>query len=197
MPYDLTRKSLRLRVWERDARLRDRAAHLHGADRKVSRGTVALRDSAASGRSAVLRPCGDAPVLRSHRRACAKNPPRRLCGRCRRYGDRHVCVRHARKRRLAAHQPYARAALYRGGLGHRERGRVVEIPMRNRLRVLRAERDWSQAELAEQLGVSRQTANALETGKYAPSLPLAFKVAKIFGLPIESIFMPESEEDVS
>ena len=69
--------------------------------------------------------------------------------------------------------------------------------MRNRLRVLRAERNWSQAELAEQLGVSRQTANALETGKYAPSLPLAFKVAKVFGIPIESIFMPESEEDVS
>jgi len=60
--------------------------------------------------------------------------------------------------------------------------------MNNRLKVLRAERDWSQAHLAEQLGVSRQTVNALETGRYDPSLPLAFKIARIFGQPIESIF---------
>jgi len=60
--------------------------------------------------------------------------------------------------------------------------------MNNRLKVLRAERDWSQADLAEQLGVSRQTVNALETGRYDPSLPLAFKIAKVFGQPIESIF---------
>ena len=60
--------------------------------------------------------------------------------------------------------------------------------MNNRLKVLRAERDWSQADLAEQLGVSRQTVNALETGRYDPSLPLAFKIAHVFGHPIESIF---------
>ena len=60
--------------------------------------------------------------------------------------------------------------------------------MNNRLKVLRAERDWSQAQLAEHLGVSRQTVNALETGRYDPSLPLAFKIARIFGQPIESIF---------
>lgn len=60
--------------------------------------------------------------------------------------------------------------------------------MNNRLKVLRAERDWSQADLAQQLGVSRQTINALETGRYDPSLPLAFKIAAIFGQPIESIF---------
>ena len=69
--------------------------------------------------------------------------------------------------------------------------------MRNRLRVLRAEREWSQAELADRLGVSRQTANALESGKYAPSLPLALKIAKVFGMPIESIFTPETEENPS
>ena len=63
--------------------------------------------------------------------------------------------------------------------------------MNNRLRVLRAERDWSQAHLAEQLDVSRQTINAIETGKYDPSLPLAFKIAQLFGAPIESIFLPE------
>lgn len=60
--------------------------------------------------------------------------------------------------------------------------------MRNRLKVLRAERDWSQADLADRLGVSRQTINAVETGKYDPSLPLAFKIARLFGAPIEGIF---------
>ncbi|WP_426024447.1 helix-turn-helix transcriptional regulator [Brevundimonas sp. PWP3-1b1] len=66
--------------------------------------------------------------------------------------------------------------------------------MNNRLKVLRAERDWSQAQLAEHLGVSRQTVNALETGRYDPSLPLAFKIARIFGQPIESIFSDEENQ---
>lgn len=60
--------------------------------------------------------------------------------------------------------------------------------MKNRLKVLRAERDWSQAELAGRLGVSRQAVNQIETGKYDPSLPLAFKVARLFGMAIEEIF---------
>jgi putative transcriptional regulator len=63
--------------------------------------------------------------------------------------------------------------------------------MRNRLKVLRAERNWSQADLAERLDVSRQSVNAIETGKYDPSLPLAFKIADVFGLPIEAIFMKD------
>jgi putative transcriptional regulator len=63
--------------------------------------------------------------------------------------------------------------------------------VKNRLKVLRAERDWSQAELAERLAVSRQTVNALETGKYDPSLPLAFKIARLFGLRIEDVFDPQ------
>jgi putative transcriptional regulator len=62
--------------------------------------------------------------------------------------------------------------------------------MDNRLRVLRAERRWSQAELAERLGVSRQTVNAIETGKYDPSLPLAFAIAKTFEMKIEDVFTP-------
>lgn len=62
------------------------------------------------------------------------------------------------------------------------------LSMNNRLKVLRAERNWSQADLADALGVSRQTVNALETGRYDPSLPLAFRIAKVFGHPIESIF---------
>jgi putative transcriptional regulator len=60
--------------------------------------------------------------------------------------------------------------------------------MKNRLRVLRAEREWSQADLADRLKVSRQTVNAIETGKYDPSLPLAFTIARLFKQPIEAIF---------
>ncbi|MBI1391074.1 MAG: helix-turn-helix domain-containing protein [bacterium] len=63
--------------------------------------------------------------------------------------------------------------------------------MKNRLRVLRAEREWSQAELADRAGVSRQAINAIETGKYDPSLPLAFKLSRLFELPIEEIFFPD------
>jgi len=66
--------------------------------------------------------------------------------------------------------------------------------MRNRLKVLRAERDWSQAELAELLDVSRQTINALETGRYDPSLPLAFKIAALFQCRIEDVFLPGGEK---
>lgn len=61
--------------------------------------------------------------------------------------------------------------------------------MNNRLRVLRAERQWSQLDLADRLGVSRQSVNAVETGKYDPSLPLAFRIADVFGLTIEQIFL--------
>jgi putative transcriptional regulator len=64
--------------------------------------------------------------------------------------------------------------------------------MKNQLRLLRAERSWSQAELAQRLGVSRQTVNAIETGKYDPSLPLAFQMADLFGLLIEEIFHPDA-----
>lgn len=60
--------------------------------------------------------------------------------------------------------------------------------MKNRLKELRAERNWSQADLASQLDVSRQTINAIENGRYDPSLPLAFQIARIFALPIEAIF---------
>jgi putative transcriptional regulator len=61
--------------------------------------------------------------------------------------------------------------------------------MKNRLRVLRAEREWSQADLADRLGVSRQTINSIETGKYDPSLPLAFAIARLFGQPVEAVFL--------
>lgn len=66
--------------------------------------------------------------------------------------------------------------------------------MRNRLKVLRAERDWTQADLAQRLDVSRQTVNAIETGKYDPSLPLAFRIARLFALTVEEIFVPEESD---
>jgi putative transcriptional regulator len=62
--------------------------------------------------------------------------------------------------------------------------------MKNRLKVLRAERDWTQADLAKHLEVSRQTVNAIETGKFDPSLPLAFRIARLFGMAIEEVFQP-------
>ncbi len=67
--------------------------------------------------------------------------------------------------------------------------------MKNRLRVLRAERDWTQAALARELDVSRQTVNAIETGKYDPALPLAFKIARLFNLTIEEVFDPGTAEE--
>jgi len=62
--------------------------------------------------------------------------------------------------------------------------------VKNRLKVLRAERAWTQADLAEAMDVTRQTVHAIEKGKYDPSLPLAFKIARVFGMPIEQIFFP-------
>lgn len=66
--------------------------------------------------------------------------------------------------------------------------------MTSDLRVLRAQHNWSQAELADRLGVSRQTVNAIETGRYDPSLSLAFKIAALFGRPVEQIFHPDVEQ---
>ena len=66
--------------------------------------------------------------------------------------------------------------------------------MKNRLKVLRAERDWSQSDLAGRLDVSRQSVNAIETGRYDPSLPLAFRIAELFNLAIEDIFASPSKE---
>jgi putative transcriptional regulator len=68
-------------------------------------------------------------------------------------------------------------------------------PITNRLRLLRAERAWSQKDLADQLGVSRQTVNAIEVGKYLPSLPLAFAIARLFAMRVEDIFVESTEED--
>jgi putative transcriptional regulator len=66
--------------------------------------------------------------------------------------------------------------------------------MKNRLKVLRAERDMSQADLADRVGVARQTIVALEAGKYAPSLPLAYKIARQFSVPVEQVFLDEPSE---
>ena len=66
--------------------------------------------------------------------------------------------------------------------------------MKNRLKVLRAERDWSQADLADRLAVSRQTINSIETGKYDPSLPLAIRIGRLFGRPVEEIFLDNCQD---
>ena len=71
--------------------------------------------------------------------------------------------------------------------------RRVALPMKNRLKVLRAERDWTQERLARELDVSRQTVNAIEKGKFDPSLPLAFKMAELFDQRIEEIFFPQTD----
>ena len=81
--------------------------------------------------------------------------------------------------------------LLASAVGNRESNRDETIQMKNRLRDERAKREWSQAELAERLSVSRQTVNAIETGKYDPSLPLAFRLAEVFGAKIEELFQPE------
>jgi putative transcriptional regulator len=72
---------------------------------------------------------------------------------------------------------------------HRPHFVFVAVPMKTRLRVLRAEVEWSQAELAARVGVARGTINAIETGKYDPSLPLAFKIARAFGKNVEEVFL--------
>jgi putative transcriptional regulator len=71
---------------------------------------------------------------------------------------------------------------------------IEEIPVNNRLRELRAEKQWSQADLAQRLEVSRQTVNAIETSKYDPSLPLAFKIAQVFEMRIEDLFQPNGNK---
>lgn len=71
----------------------------------------------------------------------------------------------------------------------------MALPVRNRLKSLRAERDWTQSRLAHELKVARQTVNAIETGKFDPSLPLAFRIARLFGQPIEAIFSDDSAEE--
>ena len=80
------------------------------------------------------------------------------------------------------------SVLYPGQL-HRQ----SPLPMKNRLRTLRASKEWSQSDLAEKLSVSRQTVNAIETERYDPSLPLAFKLSRVFKLPIEEIFEPDGQ----
>src|SRR5690606_38369929 len=87
------------------------------------------------------------------------------------------------RRKLARHRHHAGGA----------HGAAPAVRMNNRLRELREERGWSQGQLAELLGVSRQTVNALETGRYDPSLPLAFRIARLFGTAIEAVFLYEEE----
>src|SRR5438445_3726421 len=127
----------------------------------------------------------------AHGRARTADPARssRLWLRSGRHAD--VRVRVPRKRRLPPALVHLGVPDDDRALGDRRRDRGVPLPMKNRLRVLRAERDWAQGALADRLDVSRQTCNALENEKYDPSLPLAFRIASLFGLRIEEVFQPE------
>jgi len=78
---------------------------------------------------------------------------------------------------------------------HRTDSVFLAVPMKTRLRVLRAEMEWSQAELAARVGVARGTINAIETGKYDPSLPLAFKIARAFGKNVEEVFLYAEDQE--
>jgi putative transcriptional regulator len=80
---------------------------------------------------------------------------------------------------------------------HRINPLFVAVPMKTRLRVLRAEKEWSQAELAARVGVARGTINAIETGKYDPSLLLAFKIARVFGKTVEEVFLYQESESAA
>jgi len=79
-------------------------------------------------------------------------------------------------------------------MAHRQRPALAPPPVKNRIHVLRAERRWTQAELAERLKVSRQTVNALETEKYDPSLKLAFSISRLFDTPLDEIFLYPADE---
>src|SRR4051812_17908623 len=127
----------------------------------------------------------------AHGRARKTDPARSSCLRVRRRGNAHLRVRLSRERGLPAAQLHMGFPVDDRALGHRGRDRFVPLPMKNRLRVLRAEQDWSQGELADRLDVSRQTVNALENEKYDPSLPLAFRIAALFRMRIEDVFQPE------
>src|SRR5438132_449642 len=118
-------------------------------------------------------------------------PARSCCLRVRSRGNADLRVRLSRERGLLAAQLHLGVPVDDRALGHRRRDRVLPLPMNNRLRVLRAERDWSQGELADRLEVSRQTVNSLENEKYDSSLPLAFRIPALFNLRIEDIFKPE------
>ena len=105
--------------------------------------------------------------------------------------DRDIRLRPPSACRYAGLQRALGRRIDDGTLVRRNGHRQEAVPVRNRLRVIRAERRWSQKDLADLLEVSRQTVNAIETGKYAPSLTLAFKIARLVGQPIEDIFDPE------
>ena len=131
------------------------------------------------------------PHRAPRRRVAAPHRPGGARIRVRRFAVRRSGRRRARSRWSTEIELGLDGGSPRPHMRRRNGSREPPLPMKNRLRVLRAERDWSQADLAERLGVSRQTVNAIETGRYDPSLPLAFGIARVFGKLIEEVFEPD------
>src|SRR4029077_937059 len=181
---------IRPRIRSRDGGVRDRRL---GLDQARRRSRPADQDPcrADTTRSGRIRARRVSPISESDGRARTADPTRGARVRFRGGGLVDLRVRLPRERRLPAAFLHLGVPADDRALGHRWRDRVVPLPMKNRLRVLRAERDWSQGELADRLEVSRQTVNALENEKYDPSLPLAFRIAALFGTRIEDIFRPD------
>jgi len=143
---------------------------------------------ATSGAARPFRGVGGRQILSRAGRAPSPHSPGRLVAFFSSFSTDHLYLRVPAKRRVAA------GRFNLGGddddwtLGTWSMHRELEVPVKNSVRELRAQLDWTQADLADRLGVSRQTVNAIETEKYDPSLPLALKIGKTFRKPVEEIF---------
>src|SRR5580704_5821222 len=176
------------RVRARDAGLPDGSRGLSRGRTGKPGGELALRGRGSAGGAGGLRDlalCASAVAAGRDAEADSDAGVRVLVGVD---GADHLRLRVPRGRGPAAPELDLCAAADGGAVGARSGDLHFAVSVKNRLRVLRAELSWSQAELAEKLGVSRQTVNAIETGKYDPSLPLAFSMARTFKRRIEEIF---------
>ena len=143
---------------------------------------------AAAGAASAVRYLGGCQVLSGVGRTSPPHPPGRLVPLVPGFSANHLHLRIPAKRGTAAHRFNTCRFHDDRPLVHRSGDRVPEIPVKNSVRDLRTQLEWTQADLADLLGVSRQTVNAIETEKYDPSLPLALKIAKTFSKPVEEIF---------
>src|ERR1700674_2105205 len=176
------------RIRARDAGLPDGSRGLRRRRAGESGGELALLRSAAPGGAGGFRDLALRASAGAAGRDAEADPDAGVWVLLGVDGPDHLRLRVPRGRGLAPPELDVRAAADGRAVGTRSRDLHLAVSVKNRLRVLRAELSWSQAELAAKLGVSRQTVNAIETGKYDPSLPLAFSMARTFKRRIEEIF---------